>query len=63
MGLCSGWWLGNGQRVSRGEKVIEVFRQMGVEVVRAMHCSGDLTRRLVAEAFGDRSLAGGVGMD
>jgi len=42
-------------------RVIRDLRKMGVRQVAPCHCSGDRTRRLMKEAFGEGYLLSGVG--
>lgn len=41
--------------------VIQQFRSLGVEKVAPTHCSGDLTREVFAENYGDNFILAGVG--
>ena len=50
-----------GMPEARVRTVIEAFRALGVARVAPCHCSGDLTRRLFQEAWGDGFYPAGVG--
>jgi 7,8-dihydropterin-6-yl-methyl-4-(beta-D-ribofuranosyl)aminobenzene 5'-phosphate synthase len=43
------------------QEVIKSFQELGVEEVAPCHCSGDLTRQLFREAYGDSFHLAGVG--
>jgi 7,8-dihydropterin-6-yl-methyl-4-(beta-D-ribofuranosyl)aminobenzene 5'-phosphate synthase len=43
------------------QEVIKSFQELGVEEVAPCHCSGDLTRQLFHEAYGDAFYPAGVG--
>jgi 7,8-dihydropterin-6-yl-methyl-4-(beta-D-ribofuranosyl)aminobenzene 5'-phosphate synthase len=43
------------------ESVIESFRQLGVEKVAPCHCSGDETRKLFREEYGEDYINSGAG--
>jgi 7,8-dihydropterin-6-yl-methyl-4-(beta-D-ribofuranosyl)aminobenzene 5'-phosphate synthase len=43
------------------ESVISNFRQLSVEKVASCHCSGDETRRLLKERYGESYIESGVG--
>jgi 7,8-dihydropterin-6-yl-methyl-4-(beta-D-ribofuranosyl)aminobenzene 5'-phosphate synthase len=45
------------------ESVIKELTALGVERAAPCHCSGDRTRELFAEAFGERFVAAGVGAE
>lgn len=51
----------SGTSASRIESIIADLQALEVEKAAPCHCSGDLARRLFAEAFGDNYLAVGVG--
>jgi 7,8-dihydropterin-6-yl-methyl-4-(beta-D-ribofuranosyl)aminobenzene 5'-phosphate synthase len=42
-------------------KLIESLRESGVERVCPCHCSGDLAKSLLREAYGGEYIEGGVG--
>lgn len=42
------------------QEVIKSFQELGVEEVAPCHCSGDLTRQLFREAYGDSFHPAGV---
>jgi 7,8-dihydropterin-6-yl-methyl-4-(beta-D-ribofuranosyl)aminobenzene 5'-phosphate synthase len=50
-------WAGRGKI----EKIISVFKQLGVRYVGPGHCSGDKARRLLRREFGERCLNIGAG--
>lgn len=50
-----------GLRRSQLERVVRDFRRLGVEKVAPTHCSGDLTREVFAEHFGDNFILAGAG--
>jgi 7,8-dihydropterin-6-yl-methyl-4-(beta-D-ribofuranosyl)aminobenzene 5'-phosphate synthase len=46
---------------SQIESVIEGFRQLGVTRVAPCHCSGDETRKLFSEEYGEDYIDSGAG--
>jgi len=50
-----------GTSTSQIESVIEEFRQLGVRKVAPCHCSGDETRRLFRQEYGEDYIESGVG--
>ena len=44
-------------------KVIQELRELGIQKVGPCHCSGDDTRKLMKEAFGEGYLSAGVGAE
>lgn len=50
-----------GMSASQIQEIIAQFRAEGVKKVGPCHCSGDLTRRLFQEAYGEDYLEIGVG--
>ena len=50
-----------GASASKVDAVIQDLREIGVQQVAPCHCSGDKTRRLMKEAFGEGYLPSGVG--
>ncbi len=55
-----GYHLGRTSR-AQIEKIVREFRELGVKKVAPTHCSGDLTRALFKEAYGDDFIQAGVG--
>ena len=43
------------------EKIINSFKQLGVQYVGACHCSGDTARRMFASEYKERFINIGVG--
>lgn len=43
------------------EAIISRLKELGVEYVGPCHCSGDMARRLLGEAYGDKYMDVGVG--
>jgi len=58
--VVGGWHLGGASRTQL-ESIIEGFRQLGVEKVAPCHCSGDETRRLFKQHYGNDYIESGVG--
>lgn len=52
----------SGEGATRIGTIIEDLRGLGVRRVAPTHCSGDLARRLFAEAYGDDYVEAGVGL-
>jgi 7,8-dihydropterin-6-yl-methyl-4-(beta-D-ribofuranosyl)aminobenzene 5'-phosphate synthase len=58
--VLGGFHMG-GASVEEIQRVVRDLREMGVQQVAPCHCSGDKTRRLMKEAFGEGYLPSGVG--
>lgn len=59
--VLGGFHMAGASRAGVAE-VIEGLRRLGVHQVAPSHCSGDATRRLMKEAFGEGYLPSGVGV-
>jgi len=60
--VMGGFHLGGGSRAAI-EDVIEDLRELGVQKVAPCHCSGDLARSLIAEAYEEGFIRAGVGSE
>jgi 7,8-dihydropterin-6-yl-methyl-4-(beta-D-ribofuranosyl)aminobenzene 5'-phosphate synthase len=58
--VLGGFHLG-GASTSKIESIIADFKELGVEKVAPCHCSGDRTRQLFREHYGEDYIEGGVG--
>jgi len=58
--VMGGWHLGWASSAEI-ESIIGSFRQMGVEKAAPCHCSGDTTRQLFKEHYGEDYIESGVG--
>jgi 7,8-dihydropterin-6-yl-methyl-4-(beta-D-ribofuranosyl)aminobenzene 5'-phosphate synthase len=58
--VVGGFHLG-GLSPSELESIINSFRQLGVEMVAPCHCSGDNTRQLFKQHYGENYIDSGVG--
>ncbi len=59
--LVVGGFHMSGFSAKQVNQVIRDFQQLGVEKAAPCHCSGDQTRRLFADAYGDDFIQVGVG--
>lgn len=58
--VVGGFHLRNASTLSI-KRIIEQFRELGVQQVTPTHCTGEKAIRLFAEAYGENYLQGGVG--
>jgi len=58
--VIGGWHLG-GASDNELQEIINSFRKLGVKQVAPCHCSGDRTRELFKEEYGDNFITNGVG--
>jgi 7,8-dihydropterin-6-yl-methyl-4-(beta-D-ribofuranosyl)aminobenzene 5'-phosphate synthase len=59
--LVVGGFHMTGAAISQIESVIEGFRELGVKKIAPCHCSGDETRKLFKEDYGEDYINSGVG--
>jgi 7,8-dihydropterin-6-yl-methyl-4-(beta-D-ribofuranosyl)aminobenzene 5'-phosphate synthase len=59
--VIGGFHLG-GAGDSKLRDIIKSFRELGVKKAAPCHCSGDRTRELFKEEYGEDFIANGVGM-